>query len=479
MKKNENRFFGREKQLKDLAKLKSKKTSSLVVFLGRRRIGKSTLAEKFGEEFERFYVFQGLAPRKNQSNRDQLNYFAEKIQEYFKGPEIRFKSWTEAFTYLNQLISTPSICILFDEISWMGSKDKEFSSKLKAAWDTQFKHHHKLVMILCGSVSAWIEKNILKNTDFVGRISAAYKIDELNLYQSNLFWRKNMGSDEKFILMLLTGGVPKYLEEVCSSTNAAQTLSEKCFTKDGFFFQEFDKVFSDIFGRKSESFKKIVSSLSTQKLTASGIAKNLNIAVNGKLTDALDNLCTSGFLSKEIIYKIDGKVSDKVIYRLKDNYLRFYLRLINNKKDLIDKNRLKVSNIESLPDWNTFKGSQFENLIYNSMDQLYKLLGISADNIYSSGPYLQRKNSKIKKGCQIDLLINQKNRIYTVCEFKSGQLNNSIIHEIDEKIDAIHFPKKSSIHTVLITTENRSLISNVIKDHFDNILTFNDFLTRM
>jgi len=471
-------FFGRSNYLNDLIRLKAKNTSSLVVFLGRRRIGKSTLAEKFGQEFNHFYTFQGLAPSPRQTNADQLTYFAEKIQEYFKGPEVHFKSWTEAFTYLNQLISKKSICILFDEISWLGGKDKQFTSKLKAAWDTQFKHNPKLILILCGSVSSWIEKNILENTDFVGRISASYKLDELSLYDSNKFWKKTIGTDEKLILLMLTGGVPKYLEEVCTSTNSVQTISQKCFSKNGFFFNEFDKIFSDIFGRKSQSYKKIVTHLATQKLTATDIAKKTQVALNGKLTKNLDSLCLSGFLSKEIIYKLNGQPSDKVIYRLKDNYLRFYLRFINTKKDLISKNRLQLNDIESLPEWTNFKGAQFENLIYNSIDQLYRLLDIKSDKIFSAGPYLQKKNSKIKIGCQIDLLINEKNRIYTLCEFKSGKLDDSFAAQMQKKIEAIRFPKNVSIRTVLITTQDKSLHSNVLTDYFDRILTLNEFLTK-
>ncbi len=475
MRKQDGRFFGRQTELNEFNRLSLKKTSSLAVLWGRRRIGKSALAEKFGQKFDHFYVFQGLAPRPKQSNKDQLNYFSEKIHEYFKGPEVHFKSWTEAFTYLNQLITNESTCILFDEISWMGGKDKEFTSKLKAAWDTQFKHNNKLIMILCGSVSSWIEKNILKNTDFVGRISSAYKIDELNLYQSNLFWRKNISTNEKLILLMLTGGVPKYLEEVCSSTNALKTLSEKCFSANGFFLNEFDKIFSDIFGRKSESYQKIILSLAMHKMTAAEISKKTKVALNGKLTDALDNLCISGFLSKENIFNLDGTASGKTIYRLKDNYLRFYLKFIRSKKDLILKNRLHIKDIEALPEWNTFKGYQFENLIYNSVDQLYKMIDVNSSKIYSAGPYLQKKNSKIKVGCQIDLLINENNKIYTVCEFKSGLLNNSIPDEVESKINAIKFPKKSMVKTVLITTEDTSLISESIKHYFDQVICLDDF----
>jgi hypothetical protein len=46
-----------------------------------------------------------------------------------------------------------------------------FLGKLKNAWDLEFKKNPKLILVLCGSVSTWIEQNIIKNTGFFGRIS--------------------------------------------------------------------------------------------------------------------------------------------------------------------------------------------------------------------------------------------------------------------------------------------------------------------
>ncbi|WP_341812139.1 hypothetical protein [Wolbachia endosymbiont (group A) of Conops quadrifasciatus] len=63
------------------------------------------------------------------------------------------------------------ILLLFYEISWMGSKDPTFLGKIKNFWDIQLKNNNKLIFVVCGSASSWIEKNILSSTGFVGRIS--------------------------------------------------------------------------------------------------------------------------------------------------------------------------------------------------------------------------------------------------------------------------------------------------------------------
>jgi AAA+ ATPase superfamily predicted ATPase len=54
-------FVGRKEELQDLRLHLKKKTSSLVVIQGRRRIGKSPLIQKFVKDFG-FYEFAGIAP---------------------------------------------------------------------------------------------------------------------------------------------------------------------------------------------------------------------------------------------------------------------------------------------------------------------------------------------------------------------------------------------------------------------------------
>jgi hypothetical protein len=41
------------------------------------------------------------------------------------------------------------------------------------------------MLILCGSVSSWIQKNIVSSTAFLGRPSRDIKLDELTLPEGN------------------------------------------------------------------------------------------------------------------------------------------------------------------------------------------------------------------------------------------------------------------------------------------------------
>ena len=65
---NEN-FYGRDAELRELAELWEKPGASLVVCRGRRRIGKSTLVERFARQGKcRFLKIEGKMPEPGQRN---------------------------------------------------------------------------------------------------------------------------------------------------------------------------------------------------------------------------------------------------------------------------------------------------------------------------------------------------------------------------------------------------------------------------
>ena len=160
-----------------------KSSSSLVVISGRRRIGKSTLVEVFAERTKcRFIEIEGLAPDKYMTNEKQIANFCSSLARATASPEVKADSWPKAFDALDAALAGRGRKIVFlDEISWMGGYDTSFAAYLKNAWDMQFSRHPHVVFVLAGSVSAWIQENILQSKGFVGRISLDVTLPELPL----------------------------------------------------------------------------------------------------------------------------------------------------------------------------------------------------------------------------------------------------------------------------------------------------------
>ena len=186
-------FIGRKEYLDDLESLWRKRTSSIVACRGRRRIGKSTLFREFARRTADAYLeFEGLAPdgEHEVTNEDQLNEFAATLARATNSPIMSLPTWKDAFFWLDRAIDdTKRTVVLLDEISWMGGCDPNFPATLRNAWESYFHRHENLILVVCGSVSAWIRENILGNTGFTGRFSRDYVLTELTLAECAEFWK--------------------------------------------------------------------------------------------------------------------------------------------------------------------------------------------------------------------------------------------------------------------------------------------------
>jgi len=92
-----NPFFGRQRELEMLRRLLQKSTASLVVIKGRRRIGKSRLAEEFGKSLTT-YTFVGLPPEKKVTAQMQRKHFANQMQRMLQIPGLEAASdWSDLF----------------------------------------------------------------------------------------------------------------------------------------------------------------------------------------------------------------------------------------------------------------------------------------------------------------------------------------------------------------------------------------------
>lgn len=471
-------FIGREMELGQLNDLFTKPGSSMVVCRGRRRIGKSTLIETFGNTVTRYYQFQGLAPREHLKKNDQLDAFSVQLSKQTKLPRLTLDSWSQAFTVLASQIGNEKTVVLLDEISWMAMGAPDFAGYLKIAWDTEFKKKSRLVLVLCGSVSSWIEKNILNNTGFAGRISLTITLGHLALPACNAFWLKNknrISYREKLKLLAVTGGVPRYLEEIRPSLSAEENIRRLCFTKEGLLFNEFDQIFHDVFSRRSDLYKKIITILIDGSRERKEISEGIAWERGGNLTNCLRDLEVSGFISHDMVTGIkDGKQTRFSKYRLSDNYLRFYLKCIEPHSQNIKMGLYATTTLDDIIPWDTVLGFQFENLLYNNLQAILQHMQIQPAVVKSAAPYYQKTTNR-QKGCQIDLLIQTKHCVY-VCEVKSGAYTGlSSIIEVKDKISRIRVPAGMSVRTALIHAGD---IDPKVEQEgfFDTIIHFQDLL---
>ena len=473
-------FIGRERELRQLHDLFSRKTANLVVVKGRRRIGKSRLIEEFAKDVK-FFAFSGLPPMEEITAQHQRDEFALQLGRLFYIPIPYSADWSDLFWHLAHHTQEGRCVILLDEISWMGLKDPTFLGKLKNAWDLRFKKNAELVLVLCGSVSSWIEKNILSSTGFVGRIDLILTLNELSLHDCNKFWgasSEQWSAYEKFKALSVTGGVPRYLEILSPQLSAEENIKRLCFIQEGFLFNEFEQIFHDLFARRSDTYKEILSCLGEKPhASLDDLFKELKMKKSGILSDYIEDLILAGFLKRDYTWSIrNGAVSRLSHLRISDNYVRFYLKYILPNKTKIERDAFVDRSLTTLPGWESLMGFQFENLVLQNRAELHKLLHLDPNEIVNDNPYFQRQ-TKDQRGCQIDYMIQTRFNSLYICEvkFSKNPINVRVVEEMKEKIKALVFPKHFSYRPVLIHVNG--VDEDVIaSEFFAEIINFGDLI---
>lgn len=441
-------FFGRDDQLEALMALWNKRVPSLVTCRGRRRIGKSTLVAEFARRTSsRFIKIEGLRPKEKLSNADELASFARQLARQTGGDDTPPADWDRAFARLDEKIGTGKTVILLDEISWMGHYDAAFPETFKVAWDNLFKRHKRLVMVLCGSVSSWIRENIVDNGAFAGRRSLDIVVRELPLRVCARFWgsaAERTDVREIIDILSVTGGVPRYLEEIDPALPAAENIRRMAFLPNGILATDFEDIFRDAFDRSPGIRADILRALCNGPKNVAGVAAALGRAKSGHISTALETLAEAGFVSAdEGANPETGAPVQQKRFRLSDNYARFYLRYIEPALKMIGKGAYAFASLEQLEGWESVMGLAFENLVVNNFRELLPRLGLDRSLLLSAAPF-RRKN------LQVDLLLQTSRSLCLVEVKRRREIGREIVADMAEKIGKIGTRPGRSLKTALV-----------------------------
>ena len=475
-------FVGRESELKTLSDLWGKRGASLVTCRGRRRIGKSRLIAEFASRTgARFIHLEGVKPQPGFSNEVELREFAKQLSVQVREPVKTTENWLEAFVLLDRFLhGKGKIVVLLDEISWFGHYDKAFAADIKVAWDNYWKKHDRAIVVICGSVSSWIKENIVDNGAFYGRRSLDIILRELPLDQCVQFWgrrAKRIDPREIVDVLSVTGGIPRYLEEINPALSAAENIKRLCFTPNGVLRVDFDEMFNDVITNQPTFTGKVLRCLVDGPQSTIAIAKKLNVEKGGRVSSAIARLVEAGIVAMGNGKNPETGASVKERrFRLKDNYARFYLKYIEPVKTTIDDGRYEFLSLESLEGWETVMGLQFENLVVNNYGALIPYLHLKNVLLTSAAPYRKASVPSLRqRGCQIDLLIQSRRTSYIVEIKRMAEIGRSVIEEVDAKVRCLKTRPNVSIRTALVYDGHLAPIVEA-DGYFDAIVPFKNLL---
>ncbi|MBK7129630.1 MAG: AAA family ATPase [Crocinitomicaceae bacterium] len=404
-------MIGRKYEIKRLNESLKSKKSELIAVYGRRRVGKTYLIRKVYEKHIKFEV-TGLYGGNHEKQLDIFFYELKKLSKKIKKSD-KPKNWKDAFellkTYINSLRGKSKKVIFIDEMPWLDTHKSDFRMYFGHFWNTYCEKRNDIVIVLCGSAASYMVQNVISNQGSLhARLTYKLQIKPFTLFETKEFLKtKNISWGHYHILhlYLAIGGIPHYLNKIKKGESVVQSIQRLCFDTNGDLVNEFNEIFESLFTHSS-SHISIVRALgkSGKGIPRDELITKSKHAGGGAFTRALEELIASGFVTK---YPAFDKKVRKMLYRLTDEYSKFYLKYIEPNKNQGENFWKTMFQQQTYLSW---AGFNFETICLKHVPLIKKALKI--EGIHSNN------SSWSVKGAQVDLVIKRADNWVNLCEMK-------------------------------------------------------------
>lgn len=417
-------FIGRKEELSTLQELYDKDGFQMTVIYGRRRIGKTTLLNRFADNNKCKYVSfvcteMTEAELLSRMGKDVLESLAPSLSS-----KMSFENFDSIFDFIEEAAAKERIIFVIDEYPYLAKSCPYMNSLLQKYIDHAWKKTN-LYFVLLGSLVSFMRDEVLgKDAPLHGRANLEFKLEPFNYKETTLFV-PDYSEEEKAIVYGLTNGIAKYLELLDNSLTLDENIEKFFFSRRAFISDE--QIKNIITGEKSNpvAYNSMVDAI------ANGKTKYNEIQSATKMSDI--SFCLKNLIAAEIV---ERRETPKPYYIISDSMIDFYFHYVVPGASLINSGRGKLYYEQKVkPNLHEFMGKVFESMCRN-----YILSNVGTDKIPVFVTDVVEYQNSVKvgkeiKSIEIDLLgLDGKNYVLAgECKFKSEKFGREDFENFLEK----------------------------------------------
>ena len=326
------RFVDREQEMATLQSEYGRDGSGLVVLYGRRRVGKTTLISEFIRDKKALFF---LASEESESQNRLA--FQQKAADFLNSnllKNVEVKSWDVLFRAIMDTHFDSKPVIVLDEFQYLGRSNPAFPSVFQRIWEEILKDRQVMV-ILCGSLISMMQSQTLAyDSPLYGRRTAQIRLKQIPFaYYHEFFPEKSR--KELIEMYAVTGGVPKYIELFSQSKDIYSAIETCVLNRSGYLYDEPHFLLQQEVSEVGSYFS-IIKAIAAGNTKLSAIAGVLEVK-STSLTKYLKTLIDLDILEREVPVTEDSpEKSKKGLYKIKDNYLRFWFAFVYPNMSFIE-----------------------------------------------------------------------------------------------------------------------------------------------
>ena len=422
-------FVDRELEMETLQNEYERDGSALVVLYGRRRVGKTTLISEFIKDKKALFFLAS-----EEAEAQNRNAFKEKVAEFIDSDLLRsadIKNWDVLFKSIMDTPFDSKPVIVLDEFQYLGKANPAFPSIFQRIWEEILKDKSVMV-ILCGSLISMMESQALAyGSPLYGRRTAQIRLKQIPFGYYHEFF-PNKSRKELIEMYAVTGGVPKYIELFSESKDIYSAIQKCVLNRSGYLYDEPHFLLQQEVSEVGSYFS-IIKAIAAGNSKLSAISSILEIK-STSLTKYLKTLIDLDILEREVpITEENPEKSKKGLYKIKDNYLRFWFAFVYPNMSFIESGHSRIV-------MNKIKNSLIKNhiaFVYEDVckERMWDLNGEGAwpFNFTKIGRYWDSKD-------EIDIVAldpEGKNLILGECKYWTEPVGVSVLRNLEAKTDSV------------------------------------------
>jgi len=329
-------FVNRVSELDLLEKHYRSGQAEFFVLYGRRRVGKTELLTHFCEDKRHIFFVADQVPegtlRANLSKAVNDVIFGE------GQVSAVYNTWDDLLGTLAKQAQSERLVVVLDEFPYLTGADPSLASILQRTWDRSFKNT-QIMLILNGSYIGMMEETVLSyKAPLYGRRTAQYLLEPLEFVDAQQFF-PSYNVEDRLRTYAVYGGTPAYLQTIQPEQSLETNILDGILTRGAVLYDEVRFILQQEL-REPRNYFAVLQAIASGNTRQNEIKQAAGLE---NITPYLETLQQLHLVERVVpVTESRPHKSRRGIYRLKDNFLRFWFRFVLPNRSQLERGAKEV-----------------------------------------------------------------------------------------------------------------------------------------